>query len=56
MKKGFGDFKNNFIEILNVQTELFTNHQKELFFTILNLFKNELLISPKQHHISLKRT
>ena len=34
------DSKSNFIETLNVQTELFMNQQKELFFTEMNLFKN----------------
>ena len=43
IKNDFEDFKSNFIETLNVQTELFMNQQKELFFTEMNLFKNELL-------------
>ena len=33
IKNDFEDFKSNFIETLNVQTELFMNQQKELFFT-----------------------
>ena len=33
IKNYFEDFKSNFIETLNVQTELFMNQQKELFFT-----------------------
>ena len=43
IKNDFEDSKSNFIETLNVQTELFMNQQKELFFTEMNLFKNELL-------------
>ena len=43
MKKDFEIFKSNSIGTLNVQTELFMNQQKELFFTEMNLFKNELL-------------
>ena len=43
MKKDFEIFKSNSIETLNAQTELFMNQQKELFFTEMNLFKNELL-------------
>ena len=43
IKNDFEDFKSNFIETLNVQTKLFMNQQKELFFTEINLFKNELL-------------
>ena len=31
IKKDFEDFKSNFIETLNIQTELFMNQQKELF-------------------------
>ena len=45
IKTDFEDFKSNFIETLNVQTELFMNQQKELVFTEINLFKNELLTS-----------
>ena len=33
IKSDFEDLKNKFIETLNVQTELFMNQQKELFFT-----------------------
>ena len=33
IKNDFEDSKSNFIETLNVQTELFMNQQKELFFT-----------------------
>ena len=33
IKSDFEDLKNNFNETLNVQTELFMNQQKELFFT-----------------------
>ena len=42
IKTDFEDFKNNFIETLNVQTELFMNQQKELLFPEMNSFKNEL--------------
>ena len=49
IKNDFGDFKSNFIETLNVQTELFMNQQKELFFTEMNLFKKELLTSIKHN-------
>ena len=45
IKTDFEDFKSNFIETLNVQTELFMNQQKELLFTEMNSFKNELLTS-----------
>ena len=55
MKNGFEDFKSNFIETLNVQTELFMNQQKELFFTEMNLFKNELLTSLKPNNKSLSQ-
>ena len=37
IKNDFEDFKSNFIETLNVQTEIFMNLQKELFFTEMNL-------------------
>ena len=47
IKNNFEDFQINFIETLNVQTELFMNQQKELFLTEMNLFKNELLTSLK---------
>ena len=43
IKSDFEDFKSNFIETLNVQTELFMKQEKELFFTEINSFKNELL-------------
>ena len=49
IKTDFEDFKSNFIETLHVQTELFMNQQKELFFTEMNSFKNELLISLKHN-------
>ena len=49
IKNDFEDFKSNFIETLNVQTELFMNQQKELFFTEMNLFKNELLTLLKRN-------
>ena len=49
IKNDFEDFKSNFIETLNVQTKLFMNQQKELFFTEINLFKNELLTSLKHN-------
>ena len=49
IKTDFEDFKSNFIETLNVQTELFMNQQKELFFTEMNSFKNELLTSLKHN-------
>ena len=52
IKDDFEDFKSNFIETLNVQTELFMNQQKELFFTEMNLFKNELLTSLKPNNKS----
>ena len=52
IKNDFEDFKSNFIETLNVQTELFMNQQKELFFTEMNLFKNELLTSLKPNNKS----
>ena len=39
IKTDFEDFKSNFIETLNVQTELFMNQQKELFFTQMNYLK-----------------
>ena len=47
IKTDFEDFKSSFIETLNVQTELFMNQQKELLFTEMNSFKNELLTSHK---------
>ena len=43
----FEDFKSNFIETFNVQTEIFMNQKKELSFTEMNLLKNELLTSLK---------
>ena len=49
IKTDFEDFKSNFMETLNVQTELFMNQQKELFFTKMNSFKNELLTSLKHN-------
>ena len=49
IKNDFEDFKTIIIETLNVQTELFMNQQKELFFTEINLFKNELLTSLKRN-------
>ena len=49
IKTDFEDFKSNFIETLNEQTELFMNQQKELFFTEMNSFKNELLRSLKHN-------
>ena len=49
IKTDFEDFKSNFIETLNVQTELFMNQQKELFFTEMNSFKNKLLTSLKHN-------
>ena len=52
IKNDFEDSKSNFIETLNVQTELFMNQQKELFFTEVNLFKNELLSSLKHNNKS----
>ena len=52
IKNDFEDSKSNFIETLNVQTELFMNQQKELFFTEMNLFKNELLTSLKHNNKS----
>ena len=36
MKNNFEDFKSNFIETLNAQTELFMNKQKESFFIEMN--------------------
>ena len=39
IKNDFEDFKSNFTETLNVQTELFMSQQKELFFTEMNLLK-----------------
>ena len=41
--------KSNFIETLNLQTELFMSQQKELFFTEMKLFKNKLLTSLKHN-------
>ena len=41
------DFKSSFIETFNVKTELFMNQKRELFFTEMNLLKNELLTSLK---------
>ena len=38
MKNHFEDFKNNFIETLNVQAELFTNHKKRIIF-----YQNEFI-------------
>ena len=38
IKNGFKNFKSNFIEKLSVQTELFMNQQKELFF-----YRNEFI-------------
>ena len=52
IRNDFEDFKSNFIETLNVQTELFMKQQKELFFTEMNLFKNELLTSLKPNNKS----
>ena len=52
IKIDFEDFKSNFIETLNVQTELFMNQQKEFFFTEMNLFKNEHLTSLKHSNTS----
>ena len=49
IKTDFEDFKSSFFETLNVQTELFMNQQKELFFTEMNSFKNELLTSLKHN-------
>ena len=49
IKTDFEDFKSNFIETLNVQRELFMKLQKELFFTEMNSFKNELLTSHKHN-------
>ena len=49
IKTDFEDFKSSFIETLNVQTELFMNQKKELFFTEMNSFKNELLTSLKHN-------
>ena len=49
IKNDFEDFKSNSIETLNVQTKLFMNPQKELFFTEMNLFKNELFTSLKHN-------
>ena len=43
----FEDFKSNFTETFNVQTEIFMNQKKELSFTEMNLLKNELLTSLK---------
>ena len=43
-KAHFEDFKSNFIETLNAQTEFFMNQQKELFFTEMNLFKDKLIV------------
>ena len=37
IKNYFEDFKSNFIETLNVETELFMNQQKELFFTEMTI-------------------
>ena len=45
IKTDFEEFKSNFNETLNVLAELFMNQQKELFFTEMNSFKNELLTS-----------
>ena len=44
IKAHFEDFKSNFIETLNAQTEFFMNQQKELFFTEMNLFKDKLIV------------
>ena len=52
IKIDFEDFKSNFTETLNVQTELFVNQQKELFFTEMNSFKNEPLTSLKHNNKS----
>ena len=41
IKNDFEDFKSNFIETLNVQTEIFMNLQKELFF-----YRNEFTVFP----------
>ena len=49
IKNDFEDFKSNFIETLNVQTELFMNKQKKKNFIKLSLFKNELLTSLKHN-------
>ena len=38
IKTDFEDFKSNFIKTLSVQTELFMNQQKELFF-----YRNEFI-------------
>ena len=43
----FEDFKSNFIETFNVQTEIFMNQKKKLSFTEMNFLKNELLTSLK---------
>ena len=45
IKTDFEEFKSNFNETLNALAELFMNQQKELFFTEMNSFKNELLTS-----------
>ena len=49
IKTYFEDFKSNFIETLIVQTELPMNQQKELFFTEMNSFRNELVTSLKHN-------
>ena len=50
IKNDFEDFKSNFIEtLLNVQTELFMNKQKNCSFIKLSLFKNELQTSLKHN-------
>ena len=49
IKTDFEDFKSNFIETLNAQTELFMNQQKKIFFTEMNSFKNKLLTSLKHN-------
>ena len=41
IKNNFEDFKSNFVETLNVQTEIFMNLQKELFF-----YRNEFTVFP----------
>ena len=49
IKNDFEDLKSIFIETLNIQTELLIKQKKDLFFTETNLFKKELLTSPKHN-------